>query len=271
MKKIICFLTVFALILTYFGVYAEGECTISADSVFALPGGTASVPINIENNPGMALGQVKISFDSSKLIPTAVSKKGILSGAYQFTSNLEDENVDVSELGYVTISWVNALNISGDGEIAEVEFAAADENVEEADITIEVIELANADEVSIDCVSANGKVMFAEQPTEDDDKFVLGFADTTITRRVEGIDVNATLSAYSPEPVSASFIYAVYSGSTLAAVKTADVSLNVGVNEIPLGDLKAKGDDMFTVKVFMWNSLADMTPLTTEPLSKTYR
>lgn len=277
MKKIIGIITALALILSCVPVFAEG-CTISADSSTATENGTAVVTIKIENNPGMAIGKVKLNFDKTKLMPVGASKGDVLQNAYSFTSNLDDESIDAAELDFVTITWMNMADITGDGTLATVEFAVVGEQTGDTDIGVEVSELANAMQADISAAEVNGKVSFGGGDSggdTDNDGIELGISSSTVTRSGSNISGSMDLSVYSPEEETAAFIFAIFDGTgRLTAVKVKDkVHLNAGANTVPLDEISAtvSTDKACAVKVYMWGSIDGMRPLTSEPITQIYR
>lgn len=273
MKKIICTFIASILLILSFPVMAADNCKISADNTEAMSGGTALVTLKIENNPGMAIGKVKLNFDKDKLIPVSVEKGDTLASAWSFTSNLDDPNIDSSELDYVTVSWMNMANITGDGTLAVIEFAVKDDVSGSTDIDVEVSELANDLQNNITSEAVAGKVTISneneENPTSDD--IVLGFSTTTVTKTDNMIGGGVSVSVYVDRPIEATFIYTIFDDKgVLLAVRTKTETLKAGINEVFLGELNAKADSDsdYYVKVYMWNSLDGMKPLTNAIIKK---
>lgn len=252
------------------------DCVISADETAATDAGAAVVTLKIENNPGMALGKVRISFDNTKLIPVSVSRGKLLTNAYSFTSNIDDESIDAAELDYVTVSWMNMANITGDGNIASVEFAVVGNPTEDAVIDVEVSELANMMSEDITASTSDGKVTFGNGGGGNDNGGIeVGISSTTLAKNDTGIGGSMNLSVYSPEAISAAFIFSIFDGAgTLAAVTLKDnIALKAGINEVTLGEIRANAPAGMAcyVKVYMWNSVRGMVPLTDEPITQVYR
>ena len=275
MKKLICILVVCVMISISLPAMAA-DCIITADETAATDSGAAVVTLKIENNPGMALGKVRISFDNTKLIPVSVSRGELLTNAYSFTSNIDDESIDAAELDYVTVSWMNMANIIGDGNIASVEFAVVGNPTEDAVIDVEVSELANMMSEDITASAKDGKVTFGNGGDGNDNGGIeVGISSTTLAKNDTGIGGSMNLSVYSSEATSAAFIFSIFDGAgTLAAVALKDnVALKAGINEVPLGEIRANvpAGTACAVKVYMWNSVRGMVPLTDEPITQVYR
>lgn len=274
MRKLICTIIACVLILLSLPVMALDNCKISIDDVTAMSGGTVLVTLKMENNPGVAIGKIKLGFDKEKLLPVSAEKSDILTNVWSFTSNIDDPNTDPTELDYVTISWMNMTDITGDGKLAVIEFAVKENVSGTTDIQVEVNELAKDTQDNITAEVAAGTIAFnSGSNKEPSDDIVLGFSTTTVTKTSTSIGGDVNLSVYSSEPISASFISTIYDNSgKLLAVKTKNDTLEAGVNDVSLGEINANADDenSYFVKVYMWNSLEGMKPLTNEPIIKRY-
>lgn len=88
------------------------------DDTSAVPGGTMQVNVRLENNPGIAMMRLKISYDSSVLTLNQVTYNAEIGGtATQPT---------ISD-GYVTLLWYNeSENVEGDWIFATLTFTVKD-------------------------------------------------------------------------------------------------------------------------------------------------
>ncbi|MBQ7541593.1 MAG: hypothetical protein IJT44_04810 [Clostridia bacterium] len=88
MKKIIsvCLALVLLLACVPLQVSAEGAPSFSVGTVFANPGDTVQVPVNIENNPGIVACKIMVSYDQSLLTLTAAEFTSLFS-AGSFTTS----------------------------------------------------------------------------------------------------------------------------------------------------------------------------------------
>lgn len=267
MKKFIltvCF-AVSIFVMLSLSAMAEGECRIFVEDVSANGLSTVAVSLKIENNPGMALGKVKVYFDKEKLTPVSVNKGSILADSEYFTSNLDDPNMDEKDLDYINFSWMKTSNISGDGELASIEFAVLENT--DTDINIEVSELANAMQNNLTAAVNGGKITFAGNSGEDDNNkdIIVGITSNSIKRGNSSVSGDVSLSVYSPEEINATAICSIFDGrGKLSAVKILDTSLKSGVNDITLKNLNADipVSDMCYAKVYIWDSIEGMKPLT---------
>lgn len=275
MKRIICIIMTCALIALSLSVTAADNCKIYVENTTAMSGGTALVTLKTENNTGMAVGKVKLSFDKTKLTPVSADKSDLLTNAYMFTSNLDDPNTDSTELDYITVSWMNMSDIEGDGNLAVIEFAVKENVSGTTNINVEVIELADDIQNNIIPEVADGQITFdnggsIETPDED---IVLGFSTTTVSKTDNSIGGDVNLSVYLEKPLSAAFICTIFDNNgKLCAVKIKNETLKAGVNEVSVGEIKSTADNetSYAVKVYMWNSIDGMIPLIDEPIVKRY-
>lgn len=277
MKKIVCsIIMILTLLIMSVPVMAQSKCVVSVENVTATAGGTAIVTLKIENNPNMAIGKVKLTFDKEKIMAVSATKRETLQNCYSFVSNLDDPNIDASELDYVTISWMNMTDISGDGTLAAIEFAVLDGASGSTDITVEVSELANAMQNNIDVDTKNGQIAFSDSTgndSEENEDVVLGFSETTVERSDSSIGGNVSVSVYSENELTSVFICTIYDEyGKLCATTMKEQNLTKGINDVNLGNIQtnANSESAYMVKVYMWDSLVGMKPLTSEPIMKRY-
>ncbi|MCI8403778.1 MAG: hypothetical protein HFE49_02625 [Clostridia bacterium] len=274
MKKLICGIMIAALLVMSIPAMAQGKCKISVENAEAVSGGTALVSLKIENNPNMAIGKIKLTFDKEKLMPVSAEKQEVLQSCYSFTSNLDDPNIDASELDYVTISWMNMADISGDGTLAVIEFAVLEGVSGSTDIAVEVSELANAMQNNIAADAVKGQITFTGGGDDKTDEDIsLGFSETTVSKTPSSIGGSVSVSVYSPKALNAAFICTIYDDrGKLCAARIKNEALKSGINEVEIGDIRASANDQssYAVKVYMWDSINGMKPLTSEPIMKRY-
>ena len=273
MKRIIATAISVMLLLMSLPVMAEGGFRMIVENTDAVPGGSVMVAIKAENNPGIALGKIKLTYDNSILVPVSVDRGDVLSSAYQFTSNLEDPSVDSSELEYVNISWMNFADIKSDGTLAVVEFAVQEHASGTSELALEIIELANAQTTNVSAEEANGSISFGgggEAVT--DNEVVLGFSETTVSRNENNAGGGVSVSVFVKEAEKATFVYTIFDDKhNLLAVKQKAAELKAGINEVSLGELVIRGDEEtnYTIKEYMWDSTAGMVPLS-ETISRSF-
>ncbi|MCD8048835.1 MAG: Ig-like domain-containing protein [Clostridia bacterium] len=144
------------------------KADISVGSVTARAGDEVTVPIEIENNPGIAGFNFVIDYDNTLLTPVSISLGSDLTIG-TLTSNIQ-QGGDMTQYEYVTALWYNPSNFTNDGEILLVTFAVADD-AEEGDIPIslsyEVGDVTNQVYDNIGLNITNGKVSVTSTVTGD--------------------------------------------------------------------------------------------------------
>ncbi len=126
--------------VTLYAVWAkEIVPTKSADvtvgTVVGRSGEEVTVPVCIENNPGIAGFSFTIEFDKTKLVPVSVEKGDALT-AGTLTSNLH-QGGDMGSYDVVTAYWVNPSNVAANGDILNVKFKIKDD-VSDCEIPVNV-------------------------------------------------------------------------------------------------------------------------------------
>ncbi len=95
------------------GTIAIGEGSLKS-------GGTVTVPVTIDDNPGIAGFNFTLNYDKDVMTPVSITK-GALIQQGTFTSNLE-QGVPATELKEVSVYWGNDTNITEDGELFNITF-----------------------------------------------------------------------------------------------------------------------------------------------------
>lgn len=246
---------------------------ISVSNTTANAGDTVIVAVNAENNPGVALGSIKVKFDNTKLIPVSAAKGDVLSSCWYFTSNLEDDSLDATELKDVTFSWMNVSNLTGNGAIANIEFVVKEGTTEDIELALEVSELADSTEKDITAQTENGKISLGSSGTNTSDgKYAVEITNNTFSKGENEISGKVTLSVFSPISESAVFVCGIYnSDGELVAIDTKNENLSAGINTVEFSGMNAKvtGIGIYAVRVYSWNSLTGMKPKT-ESILRTY-
>lgn len=273
MKKYIgIFVSIFIMFSCIAAVNAE-SMKISVSNTAANAGDTVIAVVNTENNPGVALGSIKVKFDNTKLIPVSVTKGDVLSSCWYFTSNLEDDSLDATELEEVTFSWMNVSDLTGNGAIANIEFIVKEGTAEDIELVLEVSELANGGGADITAETENGKISLGSSGGNTSaDKYEVEIASTTVSKGENEIAGKVTLTVFSPVSESAVFVCGIYnSDGTLAAIDVKDADLSAGINTVEFSEMNAKvtGIGKCAVRVYSWNSLTGMKPKT-ESILRTY-
>lgn len=124
MKRIIsCLLAVLLMVSISYptSVFAAAgdEPTFKVSSVQAIPGQHVSVPISLENNPGIASIKLKIRFDNALILNGITYNIDDLGGQYQKPQEYNSP---------VTLNWYNGEeNTYGDMVYAVLDFTVADD------------------------------------------------------------------------------------------------------------------------------------------------
>jgi uncharacterized repeat protein (TIGR02543 family) len=130
---------------------------ISIPTIESTRGRTISVPIRIENNPGLATLQTVIEYNPNILEPVGLLSGDIWTGSFE--SNLEYAS------NQIIIAGASTSLMTGDGNLAVIEFKVKDDaNYGEYPVTIDVQELKTLDgseQQSIPFTKIDGKVKVA--------------------------------------------------------------------------------------------------------------
>ena len=277
MKKAVSIIMSLVFVLSCITVvYADGINIGIPESTDAAAGGMVAVNINISGNTGIGLGKVRLDFDKNVLTPISVDKGSILSGAWYFQTNIDDPNADSSDMNFVTVSWMNAAALTGDGTIATVTFAAADGASGISDLKVTVEELTDGLTQDIPASVTNGVVVFSggsgDSENNNGNEIDVALAESSMNKTASTINGSMNLNVYSPKTETASFIFSIYdSNGSLVAVSIKNTTLTEGVNTVTLDSINAPVTNVgrYTAKVYTWNNLNDMMPLTDMPVTVT--
>ena len=124
----------------------EAGCTITADTVTAVPGTTVSVPVRITNNPGFTNFAVEIKYD-----PAALRLESIEPAKELCPENTSVNLAYVSEEGDTPCGYVNAAAaepVTGDGILFTVTFTVLPQTTAGTTVDLELQYLRSADVVT---------------------------------------------------------------------------------------------------------------------------
>ncbi len=144
MKKITSFIMMVLLCISVFGmtVSAEGEPNITVSSATAAQGDEVTITVDIANNPGIAMLELPISYDTSRLEKVSFTAEG-LPGGYVNTTGV----------------WINPGNSDYNGTILTLTFKVLDNApLGDAAVSVSVKNAANWDEQSVSFAVSNGAV-----------------------------------------------------------------------------------------------------------------
>lgn len=122
MKKLLSVLLTTVLLFQFaiINISAAGDCTVSVGDISGEVGSVVSVPVSIENNPGIASFTFKLNYDNTKLKPINITSGEAIDS--KITTNITQPNVDFSKLKYVTAVWGSDSNMTNNGILYTVDF-----------------------------------------------------------------------------------------------------------------------------------------------------
>ena len=273
MKKIITMIFIIAVCMMscVIGVYAE--CNISVSNVNATPGETIAVNVEISGNTGMAIGKIKLDFDKTKLMPIQLNKGSVLDNAMYFSSNLEDENTDASDLDYINFTWMSTSNLNDNGNLATILFVVKSNINESIVLDAAVQELADVNQKDVSAQITSGKINVSSvNDNKDTNEYLVGVSKDTVSKDNSTISGDINLSVYAPKNDTLTFIIGVYdSDGILIATDVVKKNLSTGVNDVIFDKINERVNKIgiYAVKIYSWDSLEGMKPIT-ETIIKTY-
>mgnify|MGYP003315459562 CR=1 FL=1 len=132
------------LCISVFGmtVSAEGEPNITVSGATAAQVEEVTITVDIANNPGIAMLELPISYDTSRLEKVSFTAQG-LPGGYVNTTGV----------------WINPGNSDYNGTILTLTFKVLDNApLGDAEVSVSVKNAANWDEQSVSFAVSNGAV-----------------------------------------------------------------------------------------------------------------
>ncbi len=233
-----------------------GSISFEAGSVSAKSGEYVDIPINITENSGVAVFNLRVEFDKEKLIPVSITKGDALEGV--ITSNIQ-QGGDMERFDYVTAYWDNPSNVTGTGTAFTVRFKVRDGAEGVAPIRL---------------TSKAGDI--CDQSFND---LEAKFTDGAVTIGGGEVELPYTVNSFETETPSNGRVYARISVTKNEEREGADALVIAVYNKNgELIDTSAmqgafeKGqtmtfrsrvffDDGCTMKAFVWESIEDMVPL----------
>lgn len=186
MKRILAFL-VATMLLCGMCVSAEAVPTISVGSATAYVGDTVSIPVSLENNPGIASFTLGVEYDSECLQFDGYSyDTSVLPGTFETGKR---------------ITWLNTTDTNNNGEIFTLEFTVLDTAAPgktAVTITYGNGDIINFDGEDIDFTVSAGSVNIAVKGDVDTDgdldaddlvklrKILLGISEAAASADVNG-------------------------------------------------------------------------------------
>ena len=241
---------------------SANNIAVNAKNVTANAGEYVDVPIEITENSGIAGFNFNIEYDKSRLRPVSIKAGDILSDG-TFTSNIQQSG-DVSNVDYVTSYWNNPSDITGTGTLFTVRFKVDENATGEIPVTVTYNEgdICNQNFENVSADITNGVVNVRDVAVSEFYKITSATMakDNEVTESIpQNGDFTITAEVNEVEKYDSAKLYAVLydeNGALVSFINT-DVnnsgSYNITVPQID----KTIGK----VKLFIWNSLDGMKPL----------
>lgn len=115
MKKFICLFLPLLLLLNVTTAFAVAKTEIYSDTVYAMQGDTATVPIKIRNNAGI------MGFRLTFTYPDELGSPEVLRGALLNEGLLNDSITEATKDSFDVV-WSNTQNVTGDGTVLLLNF-----------------------------------------------------------------------------------------------------------------------------------------------------
>lgn len=264
-KIIVSFLLLLSLLCVMIVIpnaaIAAGNGLFTVSTVSGKAGDVVNVKVTITNNPGIATFSLKLNFDNSKLEPVALTKgAAVTSGS--ITSNVQ-AGTNLSQLSFVSAFWVNANNITANGELYTVQFkikTGASGNIP-LTLTYNPNDVANKDYNNVPMSVVNGAVNVVEQPP-----FVITLSSTLAKQNtvITG-DVSVTITNNTASSRTGLVVIAVYdSARQVLLTKMADnLPLTQGENAFDFNGISVLNAtaNSYSVKVMCWGSTSTIEPI----------
>jgi hypothetical protein len=152
-----------------FSIYADDTVKLVVSNVECKAGETVSVDVDIVNNPGIVAYELYLDFDNSLLTADTITNGSDFTGL-TVTSNLNDPNVNKSDLKQIKIISDGLYDVSTDGTLFTVNFKVNENiSVDESDIVLTSDIVMNSTYDEFDVVIENGKVTFSDNNSKEED------------------------------------------------------------------------------------------------------
>lgn len=153
MKKYTRIFMLTLLLAAWLGLSAWADgAMVSVSDAQVDAGGTVTVQLSLENNPGVAGVAITLDYDASKLRPVSFDITREASSKFMLSLANEDAG---------TVMLVAMKDVSYSGVIAELEFEALSDAVGDAVIGFADVQLCNFNDEVVSCGSAGGVVQIA--------------------------------------------------------------------------------------------------------------
>ncbi len=133
-------------------VYANNNLTIKIGDAVTNSDGTYSVPINIENNPGLAGIVFRIDYD-----PSALQVVSAHSNNSEFGAPIINKN-NVGSVNYV---YISSSNNTSNGLLFTIKFKSVSSTAKSTELTVTNMDLCNAEYKTITAKAGNNSINIA--------------------------------------------------------------------------------------------------------------
>lgn len=135
MKKIFGFIIFIGIVFSFCSVALAENAEFKILKGDMKPDGTIDAKVLIENNPGISAFVIDMEYDKNKITPISINQSDILKDG-TIASNIQQENIDISELNKVTIFGMSLNDIKENGELFVVTFNVVDKAQGETSVTL---------------------------------------------------------------------------------------------------------------------------------------
>jgi len=237
---IIC--TVSILITLCMSVSASAQTTLTVDSVNAEAGADVEVAIDLSGNEVGVLGMmISVSYDENLTLKNAVAGTALSSLDFTLGKDITANPIN--------IAWDGVEADSTNGTIAVLTFTVPEnaEGTYNINVSYEVGNIYDNDYEDIDVSVVNGKINVSRAITEE---------AMSIKNYVKGDTTTFTLDLVSPDSISGKVLVATYCDNKS---RMNDVDI---YDAISSRDISVSTKGMDTLKIFWWDGLSTLRPIT---------
>lgn len=247
MRKIIVLLLTILMTFNAISVFASNEPAITVSTVEAKAGDTVDITVSISNNPGIAVMRLDVNYNKDVMTLTTVTDKGLL--------GVKNHSNDLTLSPYC-LYWPNdtaTSDYAGNGEAVTLTFKL-NENIADGFYPISIsYDYDNYDiyNVALDPImfeTISGGVTVASN--------VITKAAMNLENYVKGDTTTFTLNLVSPDSISGKVLVATYCDNKS---RMNDVDI---YDAISSRDISVSTKGMDTLKIFWWDGLSTLCPIT---------
>ena len=173
-----------------FSLNDEATTEIQFGDVSAKIGDEVTIPVIIKNNPGLATYRFRVTYDTEALeFISAENGSLATSGTISSTTN--------SEAGTMTFLWYSTTNITGDGELALLNFRVTDSARGDYPLTVTYLpeDMLNEDYDTIPYSVINGNISTGSTSSGKIRSFGLSTSPVTVKLLENGTEIDSVTTA----------------------------------------------------------------------------